>query len=108
MEDTNSTAGKTVASSAKRRDDLTTRIDPPHTTPFQPASSGIDLQRSAAARGNAAKAPAAVKPAIASAKSPTQFINGADDEESPPSNKLSRAERKRLRKQQRADRFDDE
>jgi hypothetical protein len=121
-EDSTKAAGKTTAGSAKRRDDLTTRIDPPHTTPFQPATSGIDVQRSSAPSGNSAKtqgagaavasrtpaASAAIKPAAIPAKSSTQFISGDDDDESRPGNKLSRAERKRLRKQQRGDRYDDE
>ncbi len=120
-EDTTSAAGKISASSVKRRDDLTTRIDPPHTAPFQPATSGIDLQRSSAPSGNSAKVHAAgtavparaaatsasVKPAAPPAKSATQFISG-DDEDSRPSQKLSRAERKRLRKQQRGDGYEDE
>ena len=121
-EDVTNAAAKTTTASTKRRDDLTTRVDPPHTTPFQPATSGIDLQRSSASSGNSAKAYAAgtavpsrspttaatVKSTAIPANSSTQFIGGGDDDESRPANKLSRAERKRLRKQQRGDRYDDE
>jgi hypothetical protein len=118
--------GKTAGNGAKRRDDLTTRIDPPHTAPYRPATSGIDLQlqRAAGQSGSAtrretsganvaARTPAAAasaKPAVSPTKSPPQFIGDDDDDdgESRQSHKLSRAERKRLRKQQRAERQDDE
>ncbi len=113
--------GKATPNSTKRRDDLTTRIDPPHTT-FQPATVGVDLQRpsvptSAAAKSQpaGATAPARVaaaagsaRPAAVATKSPTRFIGGPGDDEEPTSQKLSRAERKRLRKQQRDERDDDE
>ncbi|MEX2140029.1 MAG: hypothetical protein WD894_12260 [Pirellulales bacterium] len=115
------TTAKSTGSAAKRRDDLTTRVDPAHTAPFRPATSGIDLQRSAASGSSstkpqtahanvAARTTAAAKPTATSSNSPAQFIGGDDDDDgqSGPSHKLSRAERKRLRKQQRTERYDDE
>ena len=64
--------------------------------------------RSAAVASRTPAASAAVKAAATPAKSSTQFIRGDDDDDSRPGNKLSRAERKRIRKQQRGDRYDDE
>jgi hypothetical protein len=95
---------------------LTTRIDPPHTSTQQPAAKGVDLQRVASPNATrpsttgvtaTSAVAAALKPAAPSARSSTQFISG-DDDEAAASHKLSRAERKRLRKQQRAERYDDE
>jgi hypothetical protein len=81
----------------KDRNDLTTRVDPPHTSSFRPATSGIDLK---------SRSPQAASTA---ARPSPQFIGGYDDDHhSGHSNKLSRAERKRLRKQQRAGRDEDE
>ena len=116
---------KAAAKSApsKTRDDLTTRIDPPHNASHRPATSGIDSggvispnsvparpQTSSAkpaftsAGGTSTKAAAG-----ASSKSTTQFISGDDtDDDSQDTRKLSLAERKRLRKQQRGDRYGDE
>jgi hypothetical protein len=114
-------SGKAAGHNAKRRDDLTTRIDPPHSGSYRPATSGIDLQKSTSPSSNnarpqpvAARTTAGLSAATGAAKaavSPskvTQFVSGRDDDESRSSHKLSRAERKRLRKQQRADRDDDE
>jgi hypothetical protein len=113
-------SSKATAGGVKRRDDLTTRIDPPHGSSYRPATGGIDLGKAAKqsnlqAQGSAAKMTigasnnaATAKAASAPAKV-TQFINGREeDDDSRPSNKLSRAERKRLRKQQRAGSYDDE
>jgi hypothetical protein len=113
--------GKTAGNGIKRRDDLTTRIDPAHSSSFRAATSGIDLQKPAGhSSGNVKPLPAAAKISVgassaAAAKPPaapakvTQFISGRDEEEdSRPAHKLSRAERKRLRKQQRGGRDEDE
>jgi hypothetical protein len=114
-------SGKSAGTGIKRRDDLTTRIDPAHSSSIRPANSGIDLQKPAASSSGSvrplptaakmtvgASSAAAAKPSAAPAKA-TQFINGRDeDDDSRPSNKLSRAERKRLRKQQRTGQYDDE
>jgi hypothetical protein len=115
---------KPTATSTKRRDDLTMRIDPPHNTHDQPATAGIDLQRPSGSSAVTAKPPAAgvtasarattaptsTKPTTTATKSSTRFIGGHDDEDDEPaaSHKLSRAERKRLRKQQRAERDEDD
>jgi hypothetical protein len=115
-------SGKTTGNGIKRRDDLTTRIDTAHSSSYRAATGGIDLQKPAGqSGGNVKSLPAAAKMTIgassaaASAKPPaapakvTQFISGRDEEEhSRSSQKLSRAERKRLRKQQREGRYDDE
>jgi hypothetical protein len=109
-EESSKDSGKAASNSAKRRDDLTTRIDPAHNTSFRPATSGIDLQKTVAA-GYGKPQPAATKVTTGQSPSPpkvTQFIGGRDDDEPQRSGKLSRAERKRLRKQERAGRFDDE
>jgi hypothetical protein len=120
-EEASKDAVKATGNGSKRRDDLTTRIDPPHGASYRPATSGIDLQKPAGpSNGNIKPQPAATKLTVgasstASAKvaSPpakaTQFISGrAEEDDARPSHKLSRAERKRLRKQQRAGGDDDE
>jgi hypothetical protein len=102
-------AAKATGNNARRRDDLTARIDPPHGTSFKPATSGIDLQKTAAGKVTAGASTAASP--VRSASPPpkaTQFVNGRDEDEPQHSGKLSRAERKRLRKQQRAGQFDDD
>ncbi len=115
---------KTAAKSAtgKARDDLTTRIDPPHNASYRSATSGIDSGRASSTNSSPARPQtSSAKPALTSVgststkaaaaplKSTTKFISGDDtDEESRDSRKLSRAERKRLRKQQRDDRYGDE
>ena len=84
-----STTSSNVAT--KDRNDLTSRIDPPHASSFRPATSGIDLK---------SRSPQAASPT----KPSPQFIGGYDEDDNHSANthKLSRAERKRLRKQQRA------
>jgi hypothetical protein len=113
-------SGKAAGNGVKRRDDLTTRIDPPHSSSYRPATSGIDLQKASSQSNSAKPQPAAARmtvgvsattgsgKAAASPSKVTQFVSGREDDEPRGSNKLSRAERKRLRKQQRADRYDDE
>jgi hypothetical protein len=113
-------SAKAAGNNAKRRDDLTTRVDPPHNASYRPATSGIDLQKAGSQSSNARPQPAAArmtvgvsaatgpaKPAVATPKV-TQFVSGREDDEPGSSHKLSRAERKRLRKQQRASGHDDE
>jgi hypothetical protein len=102
-------SGKAASNSTKRRDDLTTRIDPAHNTSIRPTTSGIDLQKTATA-GYGKPQPAAAKVTAGTVSPPkvTQFISGRDEDQPQRSGKLSRAERKRLRKQERAGRLDDE
>jgi hypothetical protein len=89
-------ATKTSSVAPKDRNDLTSRVDPPHVSSFRPATSGIDLQT---------RPP---HPTSSPPKPSAQFIGGhGDDDDTGHSHKLSRAERKRLRKQ-RAERHDDE
>jgi hypothetical protein len=96
----------------KQRDDLTTRVDPPQASSYRPATSGIDLQKaSASGRGNTQVVAPTSKPQAAPANSSSRFIGGYgedDDDGGSQSRKLSRAERKRLRREQRAGRMGDD
>jgi hypothetical protein len=100
----------------KQRDDLTTRIDPPHGSSVRSTTSGIDLSRAPSHGGNAAKphvvgGQSTTKVMVGATPKPAspQFVGGYDDDDGGmKSSKLSRAERKRLRKQQRAGRLDDD
>jgi hypothetical protein len=113
-------AAKPAGTAAAKRDDLTTRIDPPHTGAFRPATSGVDPGRSPSQGGQirppavaakvtvgASHSASPAKPAAQATKTATQFVSGRDDDPAL-SHKLSRAERKRLRKQQRSMGHDDE
>jgi hypothetical protein len=107
---------KTTAA-ARRRDDLTTRIDPPHTKPSPTTAIGVETPRSAPVGAPAGASNsrttttgrAAATPAASTMKPSVQFIGGRDDEApGRRGQKMSRADRKRLRKQQRGEELDDD
>jgi hypothetical protein len=80
------------------------RPDGKRRSDHKPIATGIG------ASARATTAATSTKPTTPATKSSTRFIGGHADEVDEPaaSNKLSRAERKRLRKQERAQRYDDE
>jgi hypothetical protein len=100
---------------AAKRDDLTTRIDPPHNLLHRGTTNAANPKASLV--GGATRPPSAASPALsktaAGAGKPASASSHAmsdydDDEDDRRSNKMSRAERKKLRKQQRAGRYGDD
>jgi hypothetical protein len=110
-------ADKAAAKSAaavRQRDDLTTRVDPPQSSSYRPAANGSAPQKTPLPNANRG-IPTTSTPAGKSTGGPTssspQFVGGYGDDEDDrgsPSRKLSRAERKRLRREQRAGQYGDD